>query len=90
MRPFTRMIIVRRGEAVLFERLRDRFADDAGTVILYDRREPARGTRNDGGRSGNDNRRWPQDDRVLFERGFYVVSRVPAALGGPPPNSTRR
>ena len=90
MRPFKRMIIVRRGETALFECLHDRFAGEAGTVIMYDRRGLAWGMRDEGGRSGYDDRRWPQDDSVLFERGFYVVSRVPAALGGPTPDSLRR
>src|SRR5690242_20464748 len=79
MRDVRRVIIVRRGEAALFESLRERFVKDAATVVMYDRRMSARSTGADDGYIGDQDRRWPHDDSVLFERGFYVVSRVQSA-----------
>ena len=92
MRNFKRVVVVRRGDVALFECLSERFANDPGTVVLYDRRRTARaaaGVAWGQGDGRQTNRRWPQEDHVLFERGFYVVLRVPTAVGGllpPRPN----
>ena len=75
MRNFIRVVIVRRGDTVAFERLCERFSDDPATVVIYDRRRCPR----EEVQIAHENRRWPQDTRILCERGFLVVSRVQTA-----------
>ena len=80
-----RVVIVRRGDEELFERLRKRFAGDPETVVRYDRRtgsrrragQPAVSERRRG------ERRLPhQADLILATRGYFVIraqlSRSPA------------
>lgn len=69
--PPTRVVIVRRGDPALFATLWDRFTDDPGTAIIYDRRAPTPNERHRG------ERRFEQSDRILAERGFYVVRYRP-------------
>jgi len=89
MRNFKRVVVVRRGDVALFECLSERFANDPGTVVMYDRRRAVRAPAAMPGGTGRDrresNRRWPQEANVLHERGFYVISRVQTALGGAMP-----
>jgi len=71
-----RIIVVRRGDEELFDRLRKRFAADPETVVRYDRRT---GSRRSAGhptvserRRGE--RRLPHDiDSILTTRGYFVV-----------------
>jgi CheY-like chemotaxis protein len=80
-----RVIIVRRGETKLYQRLRTRFASDAETVVLYDRREePRRGPqpRQQSARHRRDERRWPQHPDILILRAFYVVRCLRSARVG--------
>jgi hypothetical protein len=72
MKTWTRVIIVQRGDTAMFESLCRRFMEDPTTVVIYDRR----GWPREEGSGGHENRRWPQDARVLLERGYFVVSRV--------------
>ena len=77
-----RVIVVRPGDAEVYERLRERFANDPDTVVIYDRRSgPRRGAGSrqrpaDERRSGE--RRFPQDHAILLGRGFYVARPRPA------------
>jgi len=80
MRNFIRVVIVRRGDTVAFERLCERFSDDPATVVMYDRRRCPR----EEVQMARENRRWPQDTCILRERGFLVVSRVQTAPPAPP------
>jgi hypothetical protein len=71
-----RIIVVRRGDEALFERLRKRFAADPETVVRYDRRT---GPRRRAGqpmvserRRGE--RRLPHEaEIILATRGYFVI-----------------
>ena len=71
-----RIVIVRRGDEELFERLRERYARDPDTVVRYDRRA---GSRRSAGPSRaserrRGERRLPHEaDIVLATRGYYVI-----------------
>ena len=80
MKNFTRVVIVQRGDTATFECLRRRFMEDPTTVVIYDRR----GLPREEGPGGHENRRWPQNARVLLERGYFVVSRVRSVPEEPP------
>ena len=79
-----RIIIVRRGDQELFERLRERFAGDPDTVVRYDRRTGSRRRAGQGRVSERrrGERRLPHEaDIVLATRGYYVIrAQQPRAL----------
>jgi hypothetical protein len=70
----TRLVIVQRGEAALFRELRQRFADDPKTRVIWERRTtdrrgaPAKRTAD---RRRGDRRR-PEDPSVFAGRGYFV------------------
>jgi hypothetical protein len=71
-----RIIIVRRGDEELLERLRRRFASDPETVVRYDRRTGSRRTAGQPTVSERrrGERRLPHEaDVVLATRGYYVI-----------------
>jgi hypothetical protein len=75
-----RVIVVRSGDAELYERLRKRFASDPGAVIIYDRRVASRreaGRERPAGERRSGERRLPQDPEILLGRGFYVARPRP-------------
>jgi hypothetical protein len=59
-----RLVIVRRGAVDVFQQLQQRFADNADTVVFWDRRVSDR-------RGGE--RRFPASESILRERGFLVA-----------------
>jgi len=71
---------VQRGDTATFECLRRRFMEDPTTAVIYDRR----GLPREEGPGAHENRRWPQNARVLLERGYFVVSRVRSVPEEPP------
>jgi hypothetical protein len=77
-----RVIVVRRGDSSLYEALRQRYAQDSGVVVIYDRRLAARrsaGTaRLEGPERRNGERRLPQRSDILTSRGYYVARPRPA------------
>ena len=71
-----RIIVVRRGDEELFDRLRRRYAADPETVVRYDRRTGPR--RRAGNPTASERRRGerrlPHDiDSILATRGYFVV-----------------
>jgi len=66
----------------MYERLRERFANDPGTVVIYDRRSGARRGAASRQRSADERRsgerRFPQDHAIMLGRGFYVARPRPA------------
>jgi len=74
-----RLIIVRRGETALFEFLQKQFAEP-DTLVFWDRRaadrrqDPSLNRRADDRRRGD--RRFPESEVALNERGFFVTREV--------------
>lgn len=70
-----RFVIVRAGDKELFERLKRQYADDPGTVILYDRRARARRTtrRPTAAERRRAERRFPDGAAILATRGYFVI-----------------
>jgi len=77
-----RVIVVRRGDSLVYEALRRRYADDPGVVVIYDRRVAKRriapAAWPEGRERRNGERRLPQRSDILTSRGFYVARPRPA------------
>ena len=76
MHATRRIIIVRRGDEELLERLRKRFAGQPETVVRYDRRTGSR--RRAGQPTASERRRGErrlphQADLILATRGYFVI-----------------
>ena len=75
MRENRRLIIVRRGDEELFERLKQQYAADSDTEVLYDRRVGQRRTnrRATPSERRRTERRFPYNVSIVVTRGYFVT-----------------
>jgi hypothetical protein len=75
MRENRRLIIVRRGDEELFQRLKAQYAGDSDTEILYDRRVGQRRTsrRATTSERRRTERRFPYNVSIVVTRGYFVT-----------------
>jgi hypothetical protein len=75
MTELRRIIVVRAGDAELYERLQRRYGSQPGTVVLYDRRVADR--RRAANPTSADRRRlerrFPDLHDILARRGYWVI-----------------
>jgi hypothetical protein len=90
MSDVRRLIIVRRGDAELFEQLQRRYACEPDTLVVYDRRAGSRrrATQSPAASRRRIRRRFPDGAVILATRGYYVVRVHPKARSWPRPSST--
>jgi hypothetical protein len=77
-----RLVIVRRGNTALFRELKARFADDAATRVIWDRRAADRRIAHSSldRERRRARRRFPHDPVVLAARGYYVTYAAASAV----------